>query len=225
MPEGMDVSTAVKSRYSVRGYRPEPIPDQTVREVFDLARLAQSGTNNQPWHIAVVSGTACDDLRQRLCARFDTGDPGERDFPHPADPLPGALMERRRACGYSYYATMGVERSDREGRAAIARKNFELFDAPHAAFFSMPRSLGISGAVDMGILLQTVTLLMLDRGIGSIAQGALANYPDTVREVAKVPEDNGIVFGMSFGYEDPDALINTVRMPRESLDDIASFVS
>jgi hypothetical protein len=35
----------------------------------------------------------------------------------------------------------------------------------------MPRTLGISGAVDMGILLQTVTLLMLDRGIGSIAQG------------------------------------------------------
>ena len=134
-------------------------------------------------------------------------------------------MERRRACGYSYYATMGVDRSDRKGRAAIARKNFELFDAPHAAFFSMPRTLGISGAVDMGILLQTVTLLMLDRGIGSIAQGALASYPDTVREVVKIPEDNGIVFGMSFGYEDPEALINTVRMPRESLDDVASFVS
>jgi len=209
----------------VRGYRREPIPDETVREVFDLARLAQSGTNNQPWHIAVVSGTACDDLRKRLCARFDAGDPDGRDFPHPTDPLPDALMERRRACGYSYYATMGVERSDRKGRAAIARKNFELFDAPHAAFFSMPRTLGISGAVDMGILLQTVTLLMLDRGIGSIAQGALANYPDTVREVAKVPEDNGIVFGMSFGYEDTEAPINTVRMPRESLDDIASFVS
>jgi nitroreductase len=221
----MDVSTAVKSRYSVRGYRPDSIPDETIREVFDMARFAQSGTNNQPWHVAVVSGAACDDLRQRLCARFDAGDSGERDFAAPADPLPDALMERRRACGYSYYATMGVERSDREGRAVIARKNFELFDAPHAAFFSMPRTLGISGAVDMGILLQTVTLLMLDREIGSIAQGALANYPDTVREVAKIPEDNGIVFGMSFGYEDPDALINTVRMPRESLDDIASFVS
>ena len=56
-------------------------------------------------------------------------------------------------------------------------------------------------------------------------EGALANYPDTVPEVAKLPEDNGIVFGMSFGYEDRDALINTVRMPRESVDDIASSVS
>jgi hypothetical protein len=46
-----------------------------------------------------------------------------------------------------------------------------------------------------------------------------------VREVAKIPDDNGIVFGMSFGYEDADALINTVRMPREPLDEIATFVS
>ncbi len=219
----MDVTTALKSRYSVRGYRPDPVPDEVVREVFDLARLAQSGTNSQPWHIAVVSGAALDDLRERLCARFDAGDAGGRDFARPSEPLPDALMERRRACGYSYYATMGVERSDREGRARIARKNYEMFGAPHAAFFSMPLVLGLSSGVDMGILLQTVTLLMIERGIGSIAQGALATYPDTVREVASIPEENGIVFGMSFGYEDPDALINTVRMPREPLEAVASF--
>jgi len=209
----------------VRAYRPDPVPDAVIREVFDLARLAQSGTNSQPWHVAVVSGAACDDLRNRLCERFDAGHPGGRDFERPSEPLPDAVMERRRACGYSYYATMGVERSDREGRARIARKNYELFGAPHAAFFSMPLVLGLSSGVDMGILLQTVTLLMVERGIGSIAQGALAQYPDTVREVASIPEQNGIVFGLSFGYEDPDALINTVRMPREPLEAVTSFVS
>ncbi len=221
----MDVITALQSRYSVRAYLPEPLPDELIGEVFDLARLAQSGTNSQPWHIAVVSGEACDELRRRLCERFDSGDRGERDFPLPADPLPDALMDRRRACGYSYYETMGVERADREGRARIARKNFELFGAPHAAFFSMPRVLGVSSAVDVGILLQTVTLLMVERGIGSIAQGALAQYADTAREVADIPEGNGILFGMSFGYTDTDDVINTVRMPREPLEAVASFVS
>lgn len=221
----MDVTTALTTRYSVRGYRPDPVPDDVICQVFDLARLAQSGTNGQPWHVAVVSGEATDELRKRLCARFDSGDEGQRDFARPTSPMPDEMMKRRRACGYSYYATMGVERSDREGRARIARKNFELFGAPHAAFFSMPRVLGTSGAVDMGILLQTVTLLMTERGIGSIAQGALAQFPDTVREVAEVPEANGIVFGVSFGYADEDALINTVRMPREPLNVVASFVS
>ncbi len=221
----MDVTEALTSRYSVRGYLPDQVPDELIREVFDLARLAQSGTNSQPWHIAVVSGEPLDELRRLLCERFDSGDQGRRDFPRPADPLPDELMDRRRACGYSYYATMGVERADREGRARIARKNYEMFGAPHAAFFSMPRVLGLSSAVDMGILLQTVTLLMVERGIGSIAQGALAQYPDTVREVADIPETNGIMYGMSFGYIDTEAHINTVRMPREPLETITSFVS
>ncbi len=221
----MNVTEALTSRYSVRGYLPEPVPDNVIQEVFDLARLAQSGTNSQPWHIAVVSGDACDELRRRLCNRFDSGDRGKRDFPLPTERLPDELMDRRRACGYSYYSTMGIERSDRKGRATIARKNFELFGAPHAAFFSMPRVLGLSSAVDMGILLQTVTLLMVERGLGSIAQGALAQYPDTAREVADIPEDNGIMFGVSFGYVDDDAHINTVRMPREPLEAITSFVA
>ena len=65
---------------------------------------------------------------------------------------------------------------------------------------------------------------MFDRGFGSIVQGPLADYPDTVREVAKIPEGNDIMFGISFGHEDPETLINTVRISRESPGDIASFV-
>ena len=38
---------------------------------LDIARLAASGTNTQPWHVAVVSGEACDRLRDELCALFD----------------------------------------------------------------------------------------------------------------------------------------------------------
>ena len=46
-----------------------------------------------------------------------------------------------------------------------------------------------------------------------------------MREIADIPEENGILFGLSFGYEDRDAHINTVRMPREPLDTISSFTS
>ena len=77
----------------------------------------------------------------------------------------------------------------------------------------------------MGILLQAVMLVMVEKGLGCIAQGSLAGYPDAVRAVAEIPEDNEILFGLSFGYEDQDAHINTVRMSRASLDEIASFVT
>ena len=88
----------------------------------------------------------------------------------------------------------------------------------------MPNTMHRANAVDIGIVLQTLMLLMTERGIGCIAQGALATFPDPVREIAKIPENNAILCGVSFGYVDPDALINTVKMPREPLDVVASFV-
>ena len=220
----MNVSEALATRYSVRGYKPDPVPEELIREVLSISRLCASGTNTQPWHVAVVSGDARDRLRDQLCERFDNGVAPERGFPSGAK-VEGVYLDRRRACGFGYYETMGVTRENKEGRVAIARKNFEFFDAPHVAFFSMPRTFGFPQAADMGILLGTMMLVMVEKGLGCIAQGSLADHPGPVREIADIPEDNEILFGLSFGYIDEDAHINTVRMTRASLDDIASFTS
>jgi hypothetical protein len=134
-------------------------------------------------------------------------------------------IDRRRACGFGYYETMGVTRENKEGRLAIARKNFEFFDAPHVAFFSMPSNFVYPQAVDMGILLGSMMLVMVEKGMGCIAQGSLAGYPEPVKEIADIPEDNEILFGLSFGFIDDEAHINTVRMDRVPVDEIASFTS
>ena len=167
----MNVSDALADRYSVRGYKPDPVPEELIREVFDISRLAASGTNTQPWHIAVVSGDARDRLRDELCELFDAGTP------------------------------------------------------PHVAFFSMPSNFVYPQAVDMGILLGSMMLVMVEKGMGCIAQGSLAGYPGPVKEIADIPEDNEILFGLSFGFIDDEAHINTVRMDRVPVDEIASFTS
>jgi len=220
----VNVSDALATRYSVRGYLPDPVPEDLIREVLDTARLAASGTNTQPWHIAVVSGDARDRLRDELCELFDEGAPSQRGFVGSVK-MESPYIDRRRACGFGYYETMGVTRENKEGRVAIARKNYEFFDAPHVAFFSMPGNFQFPQAVDMGIFLQAVMLVMVEKGLACIAQGSLADYPGPVKEIASLPEGNEILFGLSFGYEDKDAHINTVRMPREPLDVIASFTA
>ena len=209
----------------MRGYLPDPVPEELIREVFDIARLAPSNSNTQPWHVAIISGDARTKLEAAICELADNQVAPNRDFAAAKGALQGVYKQRRSDCGWSYYGTMGVTREDAEGRTALARKNFEFFGAPHVAFFSMPKVMDRGNAVDMGIFLQTVMLVMQEKGIGCIPQGALANYPDPVRDIANIPEENGILFGLSFGYEDTEAHINTVRMPRQVLDDIAEFVS
>lgn len=51
-----DVFEAARTRRSVRAYRPDAVPVETVREIVALGRHAPSGSNIQPWRVHVVTG-------------------------------------------------------------------------------------------------------------------------------------------------------------------------
>lgn len=221
----MHVSDAIRQRYSVRGFRPDPVPDATIREVIEVARLAPSSSNTQPWHIAVVSGEARRRLEAALFEEIDAGKAPYPGFPPGGAGLQGEYKRRQIECAYGYYGTMGVARDDQVARRDLLLKNWRFFGAPHAAFLSMPGTMNRVNALDVGIFLQSVMLLFAERGIACCPQGALASYPGPVRAVARVPEGNVILCGLSFGYEAPGERINQVRMGREPLDVVASFTS
>lgn len=61
----MDVSEAIRRRASCRAYRPDPVPEETLRRVLEAARLAPSACNRQPWRFAVVRDP---ELRRRVVA-------------------------------------------------------------------------------------------------------------------------------------------------------------
>ena len=120
---------------------------------------------------------------------------------------------------------MGVDREDKDGRNELLIKNWQFYGAPHAAFISMPETMHRANAIDIGIFLQSIMLLFAERGIACIPQGALAAFPSVVKEIVEIPEGNAIMCGLSFGYESENELLNSVRMPREPLESIASFIS
>jgi nitroreductase len=45
----------VKTRQSVRKFRPDPIPEDTINKILEVARWAMSGANSQPWEFVVVT--------------------------------------------------------------------------------------------------------------------------------------------------------------------------
>jgi len=50
----MEFYDVIKTRRSVRSYKPDPIPDDVLKRVLDAARIAPSGSNRQPWKFIVV---------------------------------------------------------------------------------------------------------------------------------------------------------------------------
>jgi nitroreductase len=220
----MSVSDVLKNRYSVRAFRGTPVPQAVLEEIFALARLAPSNCNVQPCRAYVVSGASKDRLKQELERAVMSGKPANPDFEWDVK-YQGVHRERQFGSAYALYGAMGIERADRERRQIAMLRNWQFFDAPHAAFFTMSKYLGLPGAVDLGIYAQTLALLMTERGIASCMQGALGMFPDPARRMFELTQDVGILFGMSFGYADEDAPANKTRTDRVSLDTTVRFLS
>jgi nitroreductase len=50
----MDTLEVIKTRKSIRRYKPEPIPDEDLLKILEAARIAPSAGNKQPWRFVVV---------------------------------------------------------------------------------------------------------------------------------------------------------------------------
>jgi nitroreductase len=51
----------VKTRRSIRSFKTDPIPDEDVEKIIDVARWAPSGANSQPWEFIVLKDKATKD--------------------------------------------------------------------------------------------------------------------------------------------------------------------
>ena len=50
----MELLAAMKARRAIRKFKPDPIPDDYLRELLEAARLAPSGSNLQPWRFIIL---------------------------------------------------------------------------------------------------------------------------------------------------------------------------
>ena len=50
----VDVFEAIRSRYSVRGYKPDPVSDEVLQQVLEAARQTPTAANRQPFRIVVI---------------------------------------------------------------------------------------------------------------------------------------------------------------------------
>ena len=210
-----DLDQTIRERRSVRGFLPNPVPREVLEEVLGLAQHAPSNCNVQPWRVYIASGNTLEQLRAALLQEVTTA--SSPVMVAPIDEFLGVYREKQVACAVELYGKMRIERDDRVGRLNASLRNFQFFDAPHVAYICMAKSFGIGVALDVGMYVQTLMLAMQSRGISSCAQAALRAYPELVGEHLGIPDDEQILCGLSFGYEDPTVPANQTRQPRDPI--------
>jgi len=219
----MDFEEVVNSRYSARMFRPQPVPDETIRRILELSQQTPSWCNSQPWQLVVTRGEGTERLRRRLYEHARSGGRPAPDFPFPAAYL-GIYRERRKVCGVQLYQALGIGRDDKAAATEQSLENFRLFGAPHVAIVTTAEALGAYGMLDCGLYVQTFMLAARSLGVDSIAQAALASYPQLLRELLGLPDDRKIVCGVSFGYADAAHRIHSYRTERAAAEEAARFV-
>jgi nitroreductase len=130
---------------------------------------------------------------------------------------------RRFVCGEDLYATIDIPREDKGARLAQLANNVNLFGAPVGLFFSLDRKLGPPQWADMGMYMQTVMLLAVERGLGTCAQEFWARLPKTVGDFLGLPDDHMLFSGMALGYRDEAHPINTLRTRRDTVEEFAEM--
>ncbi len=212
----MSLIEAVYARRSVRGYLHKEVPQEILDRIFEISQQAPSNCNVQPWKVYVASGALKDRLRAEMVARMKAGVTPNPDYEYRGD-FENEYRKRQVDCAVALYNEMGIGRDDKPGRMRAVLRNFEFFDAPYIAFIGMNPKFGTTVAIDVGMFAQTLMLTMVAFGLHSCPMGTMRNFPDLVREEFGIDDGTKILFGISFGYEDPDVPANRTRTTREAI--------
>jgi len=217
----MNVTDAVLSRSSIRSFLNNPVSDELLRDLLEKSSRAASGGNLQPWKIFVINNSA---MKNFLEFQKNWTDPETPAY----DIYPSKLKEPYRTSRYELgeqmYELLGIGREDKDARIAQVMENFKFFGAPCAFFCFVDRQMGPPQWSDLGMFLQTFMLLAKEAGLDTCAQEAWSMKHDSVSKYVKANESDILFCGMSIGYRDDSAQVNSLRSKRRPLKDWAKFL-
>ena len=219
----MNVSEALNTRKSTRAFLPKLVDKAIIDRILSAARHAPSGTNTQPWQVAVVTG----DTKQQLCQELETAFHNQvdrkMDYHYYPEEWVDPYKSRRKACGLQMYSTLKITREDKQRQLDQWAANYRAFDAPVMLLFFMDGIMQTGSFLDYGLFLQSVMLMAVEEGLATCPQAALGEYPAIVKTKLGYPDDSILMCGMALGYEDKEALVNSYRTPREEVETFTRY--
>lgn len=214
------VTSLMRDRHSVRTFLPTPVPRDILRQSFALAQQTASNSNCQPWRLKILIGDALQRLSSALLDAVKAG-----IEPNTA-PIPGNFRHYRSEFGHLLYGPEGynIPKEDKDA-AEIARcRNYKFFDAPVGMIVYMDKSLADVDMMCVGMYMQSLSLLLGERGVSCCWQVSIAGYSDVVRKELGIGDEMLILSGGAVGYEAEGAKPNRIRSARDAWSDHVEFV-
>lgn len=219
----MNVQKALEKRKSVRAFLDKAVAAEKINAILSSASHSPSGANTQPWQVAVITGETKQKLQEKIEKAFRQGDKGKADYTYYPDEWVEPYKSRRIKCGLQLYSTLDIQREDKEKRLNQWLANYRAFDAPVMLLFFLDKHMQTGSYIDYGMFLQSIMLAALEQGLTTCAQASLAEYAEIIKSTLDYAADDILICGMSLGYEDENALVNSYRTPREAVETFTRY--
>ena len=221
----MHYDQVVLGRRSIRGYKPDPVPESLIKEVLALAMRSPSSMNTQPWNFTVVTGDVLDRIRKGNTERNVAGIPHSREF-RIGSPFAGQHRDRQVGVAKQLFAAMDIAREDTEKRQDWVLRGFRQFDAPVCIIITYDAVLADSDdtAFDCGAVTTALVNAAWSRGLGAVINSQGSMQSPVVREHANISDDQIIMKAVALGWPDDSFPANAVVSERKAVDDAATFL-
>jgi nitroreductase len=185
----MDAITAIHQRTSVRRFRSEPVPRETIEQVLECAVRAPNHKLTQPWRFSILSGAARDRFAQLKAGhrlkRFD--DPSAPEALAAAD-----KVRRETRDTPVFVVVMSAVSPDETTR----EEDYAASMMAVANLMVAAESLGLGSFLRTGSIMRDPTVLELARvpqgfrvvGIVSLGYPAEAESPRRRKPAAELTE-------------------------------------
>jgi nitroreductase len=215
------VDAAILSRFSTRAYLNKPVEKAVLEDLLQVAARSPSGTNTQPWKVYVLQGAAKDKLVSEVCEAHNAmaANPAlaaehAEEYDYYPSKWVSPYIDRRRECGFGLYGVLGIGKGDKEKMHLQSQQNFRFFGAPVGLIFTLDKVMGRGSLLDYGMFLQSLMVAARARGLHTCPQAAWNNFSKIIYKHVGAGENEMMVCGMSLGYADEAALVNTFKTTR-----------
>lgn len=216
----MELWQAIRERKSIRAYKRDPIPKETLEEILRLTIHAPSAINLQPWEFIVVTGEEKERLSRKLIKAYK-----EKQIscsPENVKPLPETYRQRGIASSesmepYLKQIEVSFKQFTNEGSC-----NF--YGAPVAIIICLDDSFSKARMVDIGVALGYLVLTAHGFGLATCPIGLIAAYEDEIKDLLNIPENKNVIIGVALGYPDWENPVNRYKSPRENLDKLVRWI-
>lgn len=184
------LNVAVRKRRATQGFKPDPVPENILKEILELALLAPSGYNLQPWRFIAVR----DPENKKRLREAAMGQPKVEE-------APVVII----ACADPTAWKEDIDRMLHMAREAESIKSDDMQKAIHDAAFAYLGSVDIRIWATKQTMIAFTFMMLLAETYGLDTAPMEGFWEDRVKQAFGIPEHMLVLALLAIGYADkPD---------------------